>query len=175
MEKEKEKEKEKEINFIDSTIKKGTIEEIYQKKTPLEHILLRPDTYIGSTEPTTEINWIYDEKEKIIKEKKITYVPGLFKIFDEILVNAADNSKRDKKQNKIKVKINREKNRISVWNNGKNIPIKTHKEYNCYIPTLLFGQLLTGSNFDDGEKKITGGRNGYGAKLTKYIFQKIYS
>ena len=34
-----------------------------------------------------------------------------------------------------------------------------------YIPELLFGHLLTGSNYDDNEKKTVGGRNGYGAKL----------
>lgn len=30
------------------------IEDIYQKKTQLEHILLRPDTYIGSVEFCTK-------------------------------------------------------------------------------------------------------------------------
>ena len=34
-----------------------------------------------------------------------------------------------------------------------------------YIPELIFGHLLTSSNYDDNEKKVVGGRNGYGAKL----------
>lgn len=64
---------------------KGAIEKIYQKKSQLEHILLRPDTYIGSVEPVTQEMWIWDfETEKMIK-KEITFVPGLYKIFDEIL------------------------------------------------------------------------------------------
>lgn len=35
--------------------KKLSIERIYQKKTQLEHILLRPDTYIGSVETETKV------------------------------------------------------------------------------------------------------------------------
>ena len=35
--------------------KRLSVERIYQKKTQLEHILLRPDTYIGSVEPLTQV------------------------------------------------------------------------------------------------------------------------
>lgn len=71
--------------------KDKTVEEIYQKKTQLEHILLRPDTYIGSIEAEEQEMWIFDSNDDMIKRKKIKYVPGLYKIVDEILVNAADN------------------------------------------------------------------------------------
>lgn len=71
--------------------KEGDIEKIYQKKTQLEHILLRPDTYIGSTEKTDANLWVLEEDAAKFKYKTIEYVPGLYKIFDEILVNAADN------------------------------------------------------------------------------------
>ena len=98
-----------------------------------------------------------------IVEKEITYTPGLFKIFDEIVVNAADNKQRDPNMDKLAIEI--QGSRISVRNNGKGIPVVMHKEQKVYVPTLIFGQLLTGSNFDDNEKKTTGGRNGYGAKL----------
>lgn len=73
-----------------------TVEEIYQKKTQLEHILLRPDTYIGSIEAEEQEMWIFDSEDETIKKKKIKYVPGLYKIVDEILVNAADNKVRQK-------------------------------------------------------------------------------
>lgn len=74
------------IRFIDIKMSdKNSIEKIYQKKSQLEHILLRPDTYIGSVEQLTQEMWIWDfENEKMIK-KEITFVPGLYKIFDEIL------------------------------------------------------------------------------------------
>lgn len=145
--------------------KKKTIEGIYQKKTQLEHILLRPDTYIGSVETTTELMWVYDKEKEMMVQKDIKYVPGLYKIFDEILVNAADNKQRDPKMDMIKIDIDAENNTISVWNNGKGIPVVVHKEENMYVPTMIFGHLLTSSNYDDAEEKVTGGRNGYGAKL----------
>lgn len=55
--------------------------------------------------------------------------------------------------------------KISVWNDGAGIPIQMHKEHHIYVPELIFGNLLTGSNFDDDQKKTTGGRNGFGAKV----------
>lgn len=61
--------------------------------------------------------------------------------------------------------FNRENNTISVWNNGHGIPVVVHKEEKMYVPTMIFGHLLTSSNYDDKEEKVTGGRNGYGAKL----------
>jgi len=72
-----------------------TIEETYQKKTQLEHILLRPDTYIGSVEAQTQPCWVLESATGQIVNKTITFVPGLYKIFDEIVVNAADNKQRD--------------------------------------------------------------------------------
>lgn len=58
-----------------------------------------------------------------------------------------------------------EDNLISVWNNGKGIPVEIHATEKMYVPELIFGTLLTSSNYDDDQKKVTGGRNGYGAKL----------
>lgn len=84
--------------------KRLSVERIYQKKSQLEHILLRPDTYIGSVEPVKDVMWVYEEDAGMI-QREITYVPGLYKIFDEILVNAADNKVRDSKMDTIKVDI----------------------------------------------------------------------
>lgn len=152
--------------------KRLSIERIYQKKTQLEHILLRPDTYIGSVESVTQQMWVYDE-DIGINYREVTFVPGLYKIFDEILVNAADNKQRDPKMSCIRVTIDPENNLISIWNNGKGIPVVEHKVEKMYVPALIFGQLLTSSNYDDEEKKVTGGRNGYGAKLCNIFSTKF--
>ncbi|XP_003786441.1 DNA topoisomerase 2-alpha [Otolemur garnettii] len=152
--------------------KRLSIERIYQKKTQLEHILLRPDTYIGSVELVTQQMWVYDE-DVGINYREVTFVPGLYKIFDEILVNAADNKQRDPKMSCIRVTIDSENNLISIWNNGKGIPVVEHKVEKMYVPALIFGQLLTSSNYDDDEKKVTGGRNGYGAKLCNIFSTKF--
>ncbi|KJH51305.1 DNA gyrase/topoisomerase IV, A subunit [Dictyocaulus viviparus] len=154
------------LDQVSKSGKKLAIEDIYQKKSQLEHILLRPDTYIGSVQYTEKTPmWVYDKEEEKLVMKDIQYVPGLYKIFDEILVNAADNKQRDAKMNCIKVNIDKEKNQISIFNNGKGIPVVHHKVENMYVPEMIFGTLLTSSNYDDSERKVTGGRNGYGAKL----------
>nr|NVI79322.1 topoisomerase 2 [Cucujiformia] len=91
-------------------------------------------------------------------------------------VNAADNKQRDKTMDVIKIEINSASNKISVYNNGKGIPVTMHKDEKMYVPTMIFGHLLTSSNYNDEEAKVTGGRNGYGAKLcnifsTKFIVE----
>ncbi|NXK48681.1 TOP2A topoisomerase, partial [Chauna torquata] len=116
--------------------------------------------------------WVFDE-DVGLNCRDVTFVPGLYKIFDEILVNAADNKQRDKNMSCIKVTIDPENNTISVWNNGKGIPVVEHKVEKVYVPALIFGQLLTSSNYDDDEKKVTGGRNGYGAKLCNIFSTKF--
>ena len=149
-----------------------SIEDTYQKKTQLEHILLRPDTYVGSIERTRQECWVFDGGRKFTS-RTIEFVPGLYKIFDEILVNAADNKQRDPSMSLIDVEINPDTGRISVWNDGHGIPIQIHKKEGCYVPELIFGHLLTSSNYNDTQKKTTGGRNGYGAKLAN-IFSKEF-
>lgn len=59
---------------------------------------------------------------------------------DEILVNAADNFIRDNRMTMIKIDIKQDENTISIWNNGKGIPIEIHKENNCYVPEMIFGK-----------------------------------
>mmetsp|Transcript_13029 Transcript_13029/g.51642 ORF Transcript_13029/g.51642 Transcript_13029/m.51642 type:complete len:601 (+) Transcript_13029:188-1990(+) len=141
------------------------VEETYQKLSQLEHILLRPDTYIGSAEKTTLPLWLWNDEDECMEHREASYVPGLYKIFDEILVNAADHRQRDPSMDTIEVFIDEENNRISVKNNGSGIPVEVHKKEGVYVPELIFGHLLTSSNYNDNEKKVVGGRNGYGAKL----------
>ncbi|KAI5989769.1 DNA topoisomerase II [Pisolithus albus] len=145
--------------------KDKTASEMYKKLTQLEHILKRPDSYIGSVETITQPMWTYDSENNRMTHREVKYVPGFFKIVDEILVNAADNKINDPSMDTIKVNIDVEEGIISVYNNGRGIPIEMHSKEKMYIPELIFGHLLSSSNYDDDEKKLTGGRNGYGAKL----------
>ncbi|KAJ1884646.1 DNA topoisomerase 2, partial [Kickxella alabastrina] len=151
-----------------------SVEEIYQKKTPIEHVLLRPDTYVGSVEAIDEEMWVMDPASMRMVHRLIHYTPGLYKIVDEILVNAADNKARDPTMRKIEITTDKESGVISILNDGKGIPIEIHKEQHVYVPELIFGHLLTSSNYNDNEEKITGGRNGYGAKLCN-IFSKEFT
>jgi len=117
--------------------------------------------------------FVLDKKTNKIVEKEITFTPGLYKIFDEIVVNAADNKQRDPNMTEIHITVDQESNRVTVKNNGNGIPVEMHKKEKCYVPSLIFGELLTGSNFDDDEAKTTGGRNGYGAKLANIFSLKF--
>jgi DNA topoisomerase-2 len=99
----------------------------YQKISHIQHILLRPDTYIGSIEFQESEMWVYNSESDAMEHRKVNYVPGLYKIFDEVLVNAADNKQNDKNMDEIKVTVDRESGEISVWNNGRGIPIEIHK------------------------------------------------
>lgn len=137
----------------------------YQKLTQLEHIIKRPDTYIGSVERTEQTMWVFNSHTEQMETRKVNFVPGLYKIFDEILVNAADNKQNDASMKSIKVTVDKETGVISVENDGRGIPVEMHKKEKIYIPEMIFGHLLTSSNYDDEEAKTTGGRNGYGAKL----------
>jgi len=117
--------------------------------------------------------WVLAPDGKHFVQREISFPPALFKIFDEILVNAADNYRKDPSMNVLDVTIDVEKGCVSVYNNGKGIPVVVHKDYGIYVPELIFGHLLTGSNYNDNEKKVTGGRNGYGAKLAN-IFSRRF-
>lgn len=137
-----------------------TIEETYTMKELHEHILDIPDTYIGSVKEDSNKMWVYDKELIKMVLKNITYVPGLYKIFDEIIVNARDHSVRDKTCTLIKIWINKETGEISCYNNGKEgIPIAIHKKHKIYVPEMLFGNLLTSGNYDQ-VGKIVGGKNG---------------
>ena len=156
-------------------MQKKTIEDTYKKMDLHPHILKRPGTYIGSTKVENTALWIYNEncgeddsEFKIVDTK---YVPGLYKIFDEILVNARDHvirCREDKVElcNRIAVTIDQKEGRITVWNNGQSIPVQIHKEHKIYVPELIFGNLLSSTNYDDDVKRKVGGLNGLGAKLT---------
>jgi DNA topoisomerase-2 len=134
----------------------------------------RPDTYIGSVERQTDKMWVYNSTSESMEYRDVSYVPGLYKIFDEILVNAADNKQNDKNMSEIRVTVDRESGEVSITNDGKGIPIEVHAEHGIYVPEMIFGHLLTSSNYDDNQQKVTGGRNGYGAKLCN-VFSKEFT
>ena len=162
-------------SFSDSVTDSEGKEE-YQKLTHREHILKRPDSYIGSVDLHEAKMFVCNEDGKFEK-RQIQYVPGLYKIFDEILVNAADNKQRTPPCRQIDVVVDPEQNMISVYNDGKGISVD--KQYDkiddteYYTPQFIFSQLLTSSNYDDNKEKTTGGRNGYGAKLTNIYSTKF--
>ena len=140
-----------------------TIEEKYKSLTPEEHVLHRPGTYIGST-VTEDVDMFILEDGHFIK-KTVKYNPGFIKLFDEIISNSVDESKRKgTKLDTIKVEVDTEKNIIQVYDNG-GIEVALHKETKMYVPQMIFGSLRSGSNFDDSEDRSWVGTNGLGSSL----------
>jgi DNA topoisomerase-2 len=146
----------------------------YQQKTDLEHIKDNPDTYIGSIELVDGDLWIIQDGSKIVL-KNIKYIPALLKLFDEGIVNSSDHFKRmlqaiaNKVPNSlpvttIEITIQPD-GTIIMFNDGNGIDIAEHPEYKIWIPELIFGHLRTSTNYDKTEKKIVGGKNGFGFKL----------
>jgi len=145
----------------------------YNKKTQYEHILDLPDMYIGSVDrDIIEDIWVWNLEEERMEQRNIKITRGLYKIFDEIVVNAEDQEKRSQLKElknpvtKIAVTIDEESGIISIENNGDGIELEQYEEYgNIYAPELIFGNLLTSENYNK-KKKVVGGKNGLGAKLT---------
>lgn len=150
-----------------------SIEQLYQKKDLHQHILDRPGMYVGDNKKLLEEIWVYDDQNSRFIKRPIEYSPALLKIFDEVLVNALDHSIRDNTVNAIKINVDKETGMITVWNNGSGIPIVEHKEHLIYIPELIFGNLLTSTNYDDTQSRIVGGMNGLGSKLTNIYSTKF--
>ena len=159
----------------------------YQRKTDKQHVLDNPGMYIGSTEQTDAHLWVFSsevekgeeiEGSKIVS-KKITYIPALYKLFDEIIVNARDHVVRmihldspDKKLvTSIDVVIDEVTGTISVSNDGNGVDVVQHPVEKIWIPELIFANLRSSTNYDKTEKKVVGGSNGVGSKAV-FIWSK---
>ena len=145
----------------------------YQQKTDKQHILDNPDTYIGSIEKIDSEEWVCVD-DKIIKQT-IEFIPGLFKLFDEGIVNCRDHVIRMEQAIKsnqenclpvsyINISISND-GTITMINDGNGIDVAEHPEHKIWIPEMIFGHLRTSTNYDKTEKKIVGGKNGFGFKL----------
>ena len=148
----------------------------YQKKTDKQHVLDNPDTYIGSIEKVDTNIHVFNDETKIINEKDINMIPGLYKLFDEGIVNCRDHAVRMEKKiydaqldclpvSNIDITIDEKEGIITMFNDGNGIDVAEHPEYKTWIPELIFGHLRTSTNYNKDDKKITGGKNGFGFKL----------
>ena len=157
---------------------------VYKKQSHHQNILERPDTYIGSTKTNEDTRWVFDAASGKMVWRKVMFNPGLYKIFDEILVNARDEHIRSvttagmtpvKHLDISAVPVEDSGDLlITVENDGDGIPIVMNEEEKVMVPEMIFGHLLTSSNYDDTEERIVGGRNGVGSKATN-IYSKLFS
>jgi DNA topoisomerase-2 len=148
-----------------------SIEQKYRKLSDIEHVLLRPGMYVGSTKSREEEIYVLSDEGRFEK-RKLTYNPAFLKIFDEIVSNAVDEHRRNPKLNEVDVDIDSVNNSVCVRDNG-GIPVVKHAEHDEWIPELIFSNLKAGSNFNDDEERLVAGTNGVGSTLTN-IFSKVF-
>jgi len=164
-------------------------EEEYGSLNDIEHVLLRPDTYVGPIEleiKKVNVARLLDPKKNRsksdeeftgfkIEEAEVGYNAGMERIFLEILSNAADNASKSRglgiDPGRTSVTITYDT--VTIRNEGRPVSTVWHKKDKSWIPSLIFFNLRAGSNFNDDEERKWAGRNGFGAKLAA-IFSTRY-
>lgn len=150
----------------------------YQELDLHQHVLKRPDTYVGSVRKEKSIEFVFNNNEKRIEEKEFKVIPAVVRLFIEALSNAVDNKWRSDEQNieckYIRIHVDKETGETSIQNDGMAIPFRDHETSNVPIPEMLFGRLLTSSNYNDEEERYTSGKNGLGVSLIN-IFSTNFS
>jgi DNA topoisomerase-2 len=146
----------------------------YKKMDPREHVLTRPGMYIGSLEADDVSCWTFSNT---MTYKTISYISGLYKIYDEILVNVLDHVVRsngcEKTVKEIRVNICKDTGVVEVYNSGEGIEVEKHTEHKVFIPELVFGNMLTSTNYENDADRTIGGQNGIGAKACN-IYSKSF-
>lgn len=147
---------------------------VYEHKTDVEHVLLRPGVYLGDISLTSRKTTIYD-KDKLINTE-VMHPPALAQLFLEAIGNAGDNVLRSREHSldPKSIDVIMHSDMIRVKNYGRSIPVSTN-EQGYLIPYLIFGVLRSGSNYHDDEEKKSCliGTNGMGIKLAN-IFSKEF-
>lgn len=153
----------------------------YEILSQREHVMRRPDTYIGSIENTTTDRWVFDDTDgnPSMVRKIVTFNPGLEHCVVELLTNATDRS-QNPEFGLTSIDVTVTDDEIIITNDGKGIPIELDPKHQIYIPEMIFGNMLSGSNFEDGKGRTTGGKNGIGAKAAnifsdRFTVTTIYS
>lgn len=148
-------------------------ERIYDKLSDREHALTVPDMYLGSLDKLDDIQWVFDDQDKKFTMNAVKYSPALYKIYDEICVNARDQYTRyPDLVNTIKFNYDAEKGYVSVLNNGPGFEVYYDDKEDMYSVQLVLTETKSGSNFKTKDK-TTGGKYGLGSKLT-VIFSKYF-
>ena len=154
-----------------------TVKLEYKSMSEVEHVLHRPDTFIGSVVNSSHKSTFVALQDDRIIEKDVTYPPGLVRIFIEILSNVIDNKWRSDQMGipckQFKVSIDKETGVTRVVNDGNTIPVEM-KDGGKYLPEQIFGRFRTSSNYNDSEERKTSGRNGLGSKLAN-IFSSSFT
>ena len=150
-----------------------TIEQKYKELSEQEHVILRPNMYVGSIKPELSTQFVFDYKEQIMVQKEVEYVPGILKLIDEVISNSCDEYRRPDNLGLTNVSVTVMKDNTIVIEDNGGIPVVKHKEAGIMVPQLIFGRMRTSSNYNDDEDRSGLGTNGVGSSLTN-IFSSYF-
>ena len=156
----------------------GNEEEIYKRETLRESIYKRTESYVGSDVRARQSEYLFSEGKMVLTDLDLP--EAVKRVYLEILVNAADNVERTREAGgdigTIIVDVTPQT--ITITNYGNPVPVRLHATEDMYVPELIFGNLLTSSNYEndkrDSKRDGKAGRNGLGAKLTN-VFSMYFS
>lgn len=149
------------------------IEEKYKELSEREHILFRPNMWVGSIKEEEKTMFLYNSESELIETREIKYTPAMLKVVDEVISNSCDEFRRKDNLGLTDIWVTlSEDGWITVKDNG-GIPVVKHKEAGVYVPEFIFGRLRTSSNYDDNENRAGIGQNGVGGSLSN-VFSKEF-
>ena len=137
--------------------------------TSVEHILVRPNLWIGSVAPSEKETWVLNEDDTI-SFKKISYTEGLLKICNEAIDNSVDAGIKSNWEKSTKIDITLTKDTFTCEDNGTGIPVEKN-ESGEWIPVIATCVPMSGTNFEEDRNSI--GANGVGIKAAN-IFSKKF-
>lgn len=145
----------------------------YSNIKPVEHVLLKPNTYVGSIrrEKVEEFMFLNeDETKRIIKEQH-DIPEGVRRVFIEALSNAGDNVIRSRERgfDEKYIDVEMTDKTIKVTNFGCPIPVKKDETMGKYVPDYLFTDMFSSSNYNKNVARKGAGTNGLGGKVV-FIF-----
>lgn len=146
------------------------MKEVYKKKTSREHILERPNMYIGANNLISSTEYIL-ENDKMI-QKEVEFVPGLLKIINEIIDNSVDIAIKTDFKGCDEVSVKMSDEYVEIVDNGPGIPVKKNEDEE-YLPFVCWGYAMSGSNFDNDENRKAIGMNGVGSYCTNVWSKKF--
>ena len=137
--------------------------------TSVEHILVRPNLWIGSVSPSEKETWVLNEDDTI-SFKKISYTEGLLKICNEAIDNSVDVGIKTNWEKSTKIDITITKDTFTCEDNGTGISVEKN-ESGEWIPVIATCVPMSGTNFEEDRNSI--GANGVGIKAAN-IFSKKF-
>lgn len=148
-------------------------EDDYGDLTPHQHILVKPDMYIGSLSRNIREEYVMDLETKKLVVEEVDIPEGMLRLYLEIISNAGDNADASRRMlvDPGTISVTMDKQWITVRSTGEPIPIGVKKTVStpdrCItIVEHSFSSLLSSSNYDEKVIRMGCGTNGYGAKLT---------